>query len=576
MLVSKEFTLARAKDLVAPQINIPDTLTQQLLDLDPTEAFAPNVLNDFRNVFLEEITRYLNLELDIFSDYTDLISNINLLDNNELSAALYNFGFNPTDFVDISADNIDIDFVDRVFNGVTCYRNTLNGGPDFIVNNLRTIEDITTKSLNDLDIRSAVDSFIGPVTSSVESIIQRANVSIRQLTDEVLNTATAEAEAILDSVIDLPIINESVIREAKNQARDLFNDIIGGQLNDIQAGLPSRIAFIPTLTQQMNQVLEPETTSHLKNIKATSETFVENVYIPDIIGQDSQVLVNKMMTVVEQLVTVAENARVEVVSSSIAKEFMDGNPEADIREIENIISTQITEANNNRELIITRVKDRVQTVVRAFEPIINDLKTAADDVATDSVIAGRPIPLTEEVIKNAPIVLSTLNTFEKSYFYPSNYRTKNSQKINTLFVKVRARFAAAIKEFIDIYFEDGYDMSITSAFRSYTKQAELYRQYRAGELNTQAAAPGNSWHNYGCAADVGIWYNGVYKSKQSYPQLYTQLAAPIFAKYDLHNPHSNDEFHFQPTELALSARTVKDTLVVDNKVDFNLVSSLVA
>ena len=576
-LISREFTLQKASDLVAPQINIPDTLTQQLTDLDPTKAFAPDVLNNFRNVLFSEVERYLSLELDIFEDFIDLVPDVTLLTNNELSAALYTFGFNPADFTDISAEQINIDFVDRVFNSVTSYRNVLNGGPDFFVDNLRTIENITTKSLADLDIRSAVDSFAGPVTSEINSIISKANASVRQISNEVLNIAEAEANEILDAVVDLPLINESVIRQAKEEARNLFNDLIGDQIGEIQAGLPSRIAFLPTLTTKLNQEIQPQAVAQVKNITATAQTFSENLSTPLAITQDAEVHVTARTKDVEGHVTDEENARVSVISSAIAAEFMDNNPEADIRELENVINTQIMQANTNRKLILDRAMEDTQRIARLFDPTIEDLKTAGNDILTDSVLAGRPVANVEEVMAQAPIALSDSDTFDKTYFYPSNYRTNNAKHVNSLIPDVRARFAAAILEFVNTYHEDEYDISVTSSFRSYNKQAELYRKWiNDPSNNTRAAEPGNSWHNYGCAMDIGIWYKGVYKRRQTNANLYTQLAAPIFAKYNLHNPHANDEFHFQPTELALNARQIKDTLIVNQKVDFKRVSSLLA
>lgn len=47
----------------------------------------------------------------------------------------------------------------------------------------------------------------------------------------------------------------------------------------------------------------------------------------------------------------------------------------------------------------------------------------------------------------------------------------------------------------------GFDLSPSSGWRSYEEQAELYRQYKAGERTSVAARPGFSNHQNGRAID---------------------------------------------------------------------------
>ncbi len=48
----------------------------------------------------------------------------------------------------------------------------------------------------------------------------------------------------------------------------------------------------------------------------------------------------------------------------------------------------------------------------------------------------------------------------------------------------------------------GWDYRVTSGFRSMSKQARLYADWRAGRRTLPAAPPGRSRHNFGRALDM--------------------------------------------------------------------------
>jgi peptidoglycan L-alanyl-D-glutamate endopeptidase CwlK len=57
----------------------------------------------------------------------------------------------------------------------------------------------------------------------------------------------------------------------------------------------------------------------------------------------------------------------------------------------------------------------------------------------------------------------------------------------------------------------GVKVEVISGLRSWSAQAALYAQGRTkpGKIVTKAR-PGNSWHNYGLAIDLGLFKNGIY------------------------------------------------------------------
>lgn len=63
--------------------------------------------------------------------------------------------------------------------------------------------------------------------------------------------------------------------------------------------------------------------------------------------------------------------------------------------------------------------------------------------------------------------------------------------------------AVYLRAMIDAAAGDGTDLSVTSGFRTWAKQQELYDKYKAGTGNL-AATPGNSNHQNGIAVDFNV------------------------------------------------------------------------
>ena len=112
------------------------------------------------------------------------------------------------------------------------------------------------------------------------------------------------------------------------------------------------------------------------------------------------------------------------------------------------------------------------------------------------------------------------------------------------------------------------------ALRSFAAQADLRRAYEAG--GPEAPKPGNSWHDFGCAADIVFVVNGSPKYDKKF---YTGLIRGHFAKYNLENAIDNDPGHFQPKEFRTqgieSPQTVKAKIIKNGAVDKKVVASYI-
>ncbi len=140
--------------------------------------------------------------------------------------------------------------------------------------------------------------------------------------------------------------------------------------------------------------------------------------------------------------------------------------------------------------------------------------------------------------------------YTADFFAPSKYGKRTAENLNTLDPSVRVVFAKAIKAFIDRYYSEGWDMSVSECLRPLSRSKELYEAFIAGR-GPQAASPGNSWHNYGAAADILIYKNGVWDSLNK-SGAYTGFAQQFLRQYGLHNnAGANDSGHFVPLQMSV-------------------------
>jgi D-alanyl-D-alanine dipeptidase len=71
-------------------------------------------------------------------------------------------------------------------------------------------------------------------------------------------------------------------------------------------------------------------------------------------------------------------------------------------------------------------------------------------------------------------------------------------------------FAPYARYLVDVARANGLGPVVTSAYRSYSQQAVLYRRFLAGQSSLPAAPPGRSKHQFGLAIDVDLPQNRQY------------------------------------------------------------------
>jgi hypothetical protein len=177
---------------------------------------------------------------------------------------------------------------------------------------------------------------------------------------------------------------------------------------------------------------------------------------------------------------------------------------------------------------------------------INDYDANVPDPVT-----GKPVAPTKIDIPIGGIILTA------DYFAPSRYGKRTAENLNTLDPSVRIVFAKAIKAFITRYYSEGWDMSVSECLRPLARSQALYDAYKAG-TGPQAASPGNSWHNYGAAADILIYKDGKWDSLNKLGA-YTGFAQQFLRTVGIHNnAGANDSGHFVPVQMSVGVpRAVK-------------------
>ena len=123
-----------------------------------------------------------------------------------------------------------------------------------------------------------------------------------------------------------------------------------------------------------------------------------------------------------------------------------------------------------------------------------------------------------------------------------------------------ARFQQASAEYKQL---TGQSVKVTSAFRTYEKQAELYAAWVAGKSKFPAAPPGNSKHETGRAVDVDL------ATAEAMDRM------GILSKYGLSRPVAGDPIHIQGSAgfrgtLSGPMSGYKPNIVMHGKEDFEI------
>lgn len=96
----------------------------------------------------------------------------------------------------------------------------------------------------------------------------------------------------------------------------------------------------------------------------------------------------------------------------------------------------------------------------------------------------------------------------------------NTLELEKLHPKAKPIFAT----FIDRIKKLGYDVTITSSYRTFQKQAQLKKE------NSANAAAGRSFHNYGLACDINLEKDGKFWKKATSVAEWNKTGVPELAK----------------------------------------------
>lgn len=170
------------------------------------------------------------------------------------------------------------------------------------------------------------------------------------------------------------------------------------------------------------------------------------------------------------------------------------------------------------------------------------------------------------LIGGAAVILWQWNRIQYWINLPIKYLTDrlNSDYIADLHPKYKATFAAFIKDIEQL----GYDVTITSGYRSFQRSAELNKE---NPLNADA---GLSTHNYGLAVDIILYKDNKWWRKATSKADWIKTGVPELAKKhglfwggDFKNYH--DPVHFNVMGIdteKLLAKYNKDKTLEPNKI----------
>lgn len=92
-----------------------------------------------------------------------------------------------------------------------------------------------------------------------------------------------------------------------------------------------------------------------------------------------------------------------------------------------------------------------------------------------------------------------------------SFSKRTEENLSSLHASVEAQFRQFVTEAQAAVQSDGVTIEVISGYRSFKTQAGLFARGRTlpGPKVTNAA-PGQSWHNYGLAVDLGLFRGGAY------------------------------------------------------------------
>lgn len=553
-------------------INPSEIFSSELLsfnNLSPEKAFSKGEMVKFKNNIKENLDSYGD---ELPEELSSLNSTINSITPEELSSVLFFGGVSVYTF---SADGFDysLENLVQITSYVMAFGALIQGGCEILRSAIQTIKSLNDVSLGDMDISSAIESFAVGVVREIKSLITATIDGVVEIAKNIIESVEEQIERLRDLLDQITDITLDDIQNFLAESAELLYNSVVNAVKTLISGIENALSTLVNITSQCIGF----TSSHNKEIEKSLVKNANDIdaVLPEVPKKTTDQIRKDLIKSIErnnQYYSERNGSFKTVQTAAFIKKFKQNNPDASDEEIHNATQFFIAKANEENDMMINRKIERERKKTNRVPAIVADITKKAKDNESESVLAGRKSPDKAELKMKANIHLEKNKFYDESYF-GGKYARQIATKINDLHHTVRHRFADGMRDLTtnEDLIAAKIEFTISSSFRSLEKQRELYRIY-AGK--SPVAFPGNSWHNYGVAADLTAFVNGVAKGKKS--GWYKTLPRQFLAKYDLVNPFKNDYIHFQPSEIPLNPRGLKSTLIASNgQVNDNALNNLI-
>jgi hypothetical protein len=527
--------------------------------INPETAFLPQDMYALKENVAERLAQ---LNLSDSSSIGDLESKIAVLSTSQLSKVLYDSGVDPEDFsieeFDLSVENLqDLSF------SIDAFNNLIAGGCEALRKTLDTAKTPKEISLETFDDTNGAYSVEAQKTSTV-------------LLKEAEEAAKSAADAVISQIDTFLSIDTASLRAAAESKTTAITSTFNKNISDILTDVKKDLSSLKSTTEQCSQDTKKTIESKMKNLDKNADNLSNKV--TDVSATSLAPTIKLMKDKVartKSLVNDENNKKRETITAALIKKYQENNPQASPEQIKQSVQNMVGKANKQSDEKIKKESDVITNLVNRAKAKYKDISNASNQKLASSASAGRPVAEKTSILSNFAKFSTQEQIFDASYFL-GPYAKRIAEAVNSLHPKVRLRFANAIKDVL--YDDEVLAMNGTAyysfALRSFSAQADL--REAADNGGARAAKAGNSWHEFGCAADIVFVINGQPKYDEKF---YTGLIRGHFASHNLENNFGDDPQHFQPKEFRTQGielpQTVKKKIIKDGSIDKKVVASYI-
>lgn len=448
------------------------------------EAIPTDLMLNFKN----DLSKSLS-EFDSVPDsLSGLASQLTSLDPAGLSSALGGVGF---ELGDIQNFEFSIEGLGDIGSSLTAAADSLAGGVGPLLALKKQVVGITELSLEDANLTAMADNFIGGVESSVTSLIEQSSKSINDITGDLVGQATALANSLEPSL-------DSLAKSAT-----LFADSMADQLGSLASNIPNGLAGNLDVTAAVGaaQKALADVQSKLTDKKINALTDSITTISEKNAGPLKEFLGN-MNQAAKELTSSENLEKVKTATLGLAKVSSENIVGAKAKEITNFVNAQTVQANEYRDKKLKQKLDQAKDAVKNTKSMADKITKVSNNRTQSSALAGRQIPVAEEVIKIDKEVTNVV-IFDESYFAASKFKRNIANNINLLNPAARKLFADGIKNYLAEHGPKGFDVDIISSLKSFEEIDRIKSNMSQEEI---AFARRRFLAPYGIVIECAIYY----------------------------------------------------------------------